>query len=97
MALEAADAALARERVAGLAELVALSRAKVANIRQKVGIALGLQALFLVTTLAGVTGLWIAIRADTGTTVLVAANALLVLRWRPLTMVHPDWRLKSDV
>ncbi|WP_431269256.1 heavy metal translocating P-type ATPase [Dankookia sp. P2] len=90
VALEAADAALVRERVMGVAELVALSRATVANIRQNVGIALGLKALFLVTTLAGVTGLWIAILADTGATVLVTANALRMLRWRPAAVPGPS-------
>ncbi|MBX6741109.1 MAG: cadmium-translocating P-type ATPase [Acetobacteraceae bacterium] len=88
VALEAADAALMRERITGVAELVALSRATLANIRQNVGIALGLKALFLVTTLTGVTGLWIAILADTGATVLVTANALRMLRWRP-GFLHP--------
>ena len=42
----------------------------------------GLKVVFLVTTLAGVTGLWPAILADTGATVLVTLNALRLLRWR---------------
>jgi Cd2+/Zn2+-exporting ATPase len=83
VALETADAALLRERVAGVAELVALSRSTLANIRQNVGLALGLKAIFLVTTLAGITGLWPAILADTGATVLVTINALRLLRWTP--------------
>ena len=37
-------------------------------------------AVFLVTTLIGVTGLWPAVLADTGATVLVTANALRLLR-----------------
>ena len=37
-------------------------------------------ASFLITTLLGVTGLWIAILADTGATVLVTINALRLLR-----------------
>ncbi len=41
---------------------------------------LGLKAVFLVTTIAGVTGLWPAILADTGATVLVTLNALRLLR-----------------
>lgn len=41
-----------------------------------VGIAMGLKAVFLVTTVLGMTGLWIAILADTGATLLVTANAL---------------------
>ncbi len=83
VALETADAALLRERVAGVAELVGLSRSTLANIRQNVGVALGLKAIFLVTTLAGLTGLWPAIMADTGATVLVTMNALRLLRWKP--------------
>ncbi|KAA5612005.1 cadmium-translocating P-type ATPase [Rhodovastum atsumiense] len=83
VALETADAALLRERVVGVAELVALSRATLATIRQNVALALGLKAAFLVTTVAGITGLWPAILADTGATVLVTLNALRLLRWRP--------------
>ena len=53
------------------------------NIRQNVAIALGLKVVFLVTTLLGITGLWIAILADTGATVLVTLNALRLLTFRP--------------
>jgi Cd2+/Zn2+-exporting ATPase len=35
-----------------------------------------------VTTLLGITGLWPAIMADTGATVLVTLNALRLLRYR---------------
>jgi Cd2+/Zn2+-exporting ATPase len=37
----------------------------------------------LVTTVLGITGLWPAILADTGATVLVTLNALRLLAWRP--------------
>ena len=43
-------------------------------------LALGLKGVFLVTTLLGMTGLWLAVLADTGATVLVTANALRLLR-----------------
>ncbi|KOX59086.1 ATPase [Streptomyces purpurogeneiscleroticus] len=79
-ALETADAAVLNERVADVAALVALSRATLGNIHQNVTIALGLKVVFLVTTLLGITGLWPAILADTGATVLVTANALRLLR-----------------
>ena len=82
VALETADAALLRGRVQGVAELVGLSRATMRNIRQNVFFALGLKAVFLVTTLLGFTNLWMAILADTGATALVTANALRLLRWR---------------
>ena len=80
-ALETADAALLKSRVGGVAELVELSRATLTNIRQNVTVALGLKAVFLVTSLLGITTLWMAILADTGATVLVTLNALRLLRF----------------
>lgn len=82
-ALEAADAAIVKDRVTGVADLVRLSRDTLANVKQNVAIAIGLKIVFLGTTIAGVTGLWPAILADTGATVLVTLNALRLLGWRP--------------
>ena len=76
-ALETADAALLHGRVSGVAEPVALSRATLANIKQNV--AVGLKLVFLLAALAGVTGLWPAILADTGATVLTTLNAMRLL------------------
>jgi Cd2+/Zn2+-exporting ATPase len=81
VALETADAALLKNHVTGVAELIALSRATLANIWQNITLALGLKSVFLVTTLFGATPLWMAILADTGATVLVTANALRLLRF----------------
>ncbi|WP_293864402.1 heavy metal translocating P-type ATPase [uncultured Alsobacter sp.] len=80
VALETADAAVLHGRVMDVVEMIALSKKTMANIRQNIAIALGLKAVFLVTTIAGVTGLWPAILADTGATVLVTANAMRLLR-----------------
>jgi Cd2+/Zn2+-exporting ATPase len=79
VAIEAADAALLKSRVGDVVRLIRLSRATMANIRQNIVIALGLKLLFLVTTIIGATGLWIAVLADTGATVLVTLNALRLL------------------
>lgn len=81
VALETADAALLHNRVSGVAELVSLARTTMANIWQNITIALGLKAVFLVTTLLGISSLWMAILADTGATVLVTVNALRLLRF----------------
>ena len=83
VALETADAAILRNRVTDVAGKIRLARAAMANIRQNVAIALGLKAVFLVTTILGITGLWIAILADTGATVLVTLNALRLLAFDP--------------
>ena len=79
VALETAQAAILQSRVAGTSGMIRLARATMANIRQSITIALGLKAVFLVTTVAGMTGLWIAILADTRATVLVTLNALRLL------------------
>ena len=79
VALETADAAVLHGRVSDIARMVQLSRNTMANIGQNITIALGLKAVFLVTTVLGITGLWPAILADTGATVLVTLNALRLL------------------
>ncbi len=80
VALETADAAVLHGRVGDVAAMIDLSKRTMGNIRQNITIALGLKAVFLVTTIAGITGLWPAILADTGATVLVTVNALRLLR-----------------
>ena len=85
VALETADAAILRDRVTDVPGQIRLARAAMGNIRQNIAIALGLKAVFLVTTVLGITGLWIAILADTGATVLVTLNALRLLFFRSTT------------
>ncbi|MGM8885364.1 heavy metal translocating P-type ATPase [Psychrobacter sp. 1U2] len=82
VAIETADIALLKSRVTDVAHLIALSRATLANIHQNVIFALGLKGIFLMTTILGITGLWIAVLADTGATVLVTLNALRLLRFK---------------
>ena len=79
VALETADAAVLHGRIGDVAAMVALSRRTMRIIHQNIGMALGLKAVFLVTTIIGLTGLWPAILADTGATVLVTMNALRLL------------------
>ena len=79
VALETADAAVLHGRVADVAAMVDLSKRTMVNIRQNIAISLGLKAVFLFTTIVGLTGLWPAILADTGATVLVTMNALRLL------------------
>ncbi|WP_111559869.1 heavy metal translocating P-type ATPase [Paracoccus sediminilitoris] len=86
VALETADAAILRDRVTDIAAMIRLSRATMGNIRQNIALALGLKGVFLVTSILGITGLWIAILADTGATVLVTLNAMRLLRHDP---THP--------
>ncbi|MDR6667628.1 heavy metal translocating P-type ATPase [Rhizobium sp. 1399] len=80
VALETADAAVLHGRVGDVARMIDLSKRTMRNIFQNITIALGLKAVFLVTTIIGITGLWPAILADTGATVLVTMNALRLLQ-----------------
>jgi Cd2+/Zn2+-exporting ATPase len=79
VALETADAAVLNGRVIDVARMIELSKRTMGNIHQNIAIALGLKAVFLITTVVGITGLWPAILADTGATVLVTLNALRLL------------------
>jgi Flp pilus assembly protein TadB len=45
--------------------------------------AIGIKAVFFVLALAGIATLWMAVFADMGASLIVAANGLRLLRWRP--------------
>ncbi|MDF7669638.1 heavy metal translocating P-type ATPase [Orbaceae bacterium ESL0721] len=82
VALESADAALTKNSLLSLPTLIRLTRFANRNIRQNITIALGIKALFLITSILGITGLWLAVLADSGTTAIVTANALRLLRFK---------------
>jgi len=82
IALETGDAAILQGRVGDVAAMIDLAKRTMRNIHQNLVIALGLKGVFLVTTIIGITGLWPAILADTGATILVTANALRLLKPR---------------
>ena len=83
VALEAADIALMQNKLQDLPVLIRRGRQTMSNIHQNVALALGLKGVFLMTTLFGMTGLWMAVLADTGGTVLVTLTALRLLRNSP--------------
>lgn len=82
VALETADSALTHNRLTELPAMIELSQTTINNIRQNVALALGLKGVFLVTSLFGITGLWVAVLADSGATALVTLNALRLLRFK---------------
>lgn len=80
VAVETADVVLMTDDLGKLAWLVRHSRRTLAIIRQNTVFALGIKALFVVLTFAGVASLWGAIAADMGASLLVVFNALRLLR-----------------
>ena len=84
-ALQSADVGLLS--LAALPRAFRLSRLTLGVVRQNVAFAVGLKGLFLLTTLMGYTGLWIAVLADSGALVLVTANSF----WSSSLRVRPRW------
>ena len=79
-ALETADMALMQDDLSKVAEAIQLGRRTVRIIQANIAFALGVKVVFLTLALTGHTSLWLAILADTGTTLVVIANALRLLR-----------------
>ncbi len=79
-ALETADVALMGDDLPKLPYALRLSRAAVSTIRINIVVALAVKIAFLALAVSGHTSLWLAILADTGTSLLVIANGLRLLR-----------------
>ncbi|GIW04149.1 MAG: hypothetical protein KatS3mg059_0769 [Thermomicrobiales bacterium] len=81
VAIEAADVVLMGDDLAQVPVAVHLARKTMAIIRQNIAASLVIKAVFLGLTLLGATNLWLAVLADEGTSLLVTANALRLLRF----------------
>ena len=79
-ALETADIVLMADDLRRLPWLIRHSRATLARIRQNIALALFTKAVVLILALFGLANLWMAIAADVGTTLVVIANSLRLLR-----------------
>ena len=79
-AMETADVALLTNDLARLAESVFLGRECVRKIRQNIAFSVAAKTLVLMLSLAGVTGLAVAVVADVGTALVVILNGMTVLR-----------------
>lgn len=79
-AIETADIALMTDDISKLPWLVRHAKRTLAIIRQNIVFSLGVKAIFVVLTFAGLATLWGAIAADLGASLLVVANALRLLR-----------------
>ena len=80
IAIEAADVVIMNDDLMRVPETIALSRRTFSILRQNIGLALGIKALFLVLTVAGNATMWMAVFADMGTSLIVIANGLRLLR-----------------
>ena len=78
-AIETADIALMQDDLTRVAETIIFGRRTLAIIRFNVAFALGIKAVVLTLAFMGYAGLWLAILADTGATLLVILNSLRLL------------------
>lgn len=76
VALETADVALMGDDLRGLPAALRLARRARSVILENIAFALGLKAVFLGLALTGNAGMWMAIAADTGASLLVTVNGL---------------------
>jgi Cd2+/Zn2+-exporting ATPase len=81
-ALETADIALMKDDLRRLPWLIQHARATRLIVTQNIAFALGTKMLFMLLASVGMAGLWAAIAADTGASLLVTMNALRLL-YRP--------------
>ena len=79
-AIETADVALMDDDLRKFPAFVRLSRQSAAILTQNIVLALGIKAIFLAITFAGMATLWMAVFADMGVSLLVVFNGLRLLR-----------------
>jgi len=80
-ALETADIALMGDDLGKLPYALRLSQKALRVVGQNVAVSLAVKALFLALAVSGVATLWMAVLADTGTSVLVILNGMRMLRY----------------
>jgi Cd2+/Zn2+-exporting ATPase len=78
-AIETADIALMKDDLTKVADAILTGRRALRIIRFNVTFALAIKAVFLILAFMGIAGLWLAILADTGATLLVIMNSLRLL------------------
>lgn len=96
IALDSADVAIIDDDLAQLVNAISFAKKTRQIIYQNISIALGLKGVFLVTTLLGVSGLGLAVFADSGATVLVTLNALRLLRQKVNNQANDNHLLASE-
>ncbi len=79
-AIETADVALMDDDLRKIPVFIRLSQATRTILVQNITLALGIKAVFLGLTLAGLGTMWMAVFADVGASLLVVGNGLRLLR-----------------
>lgn len=84
VALETADIALMSDDLSKVPAVIKFSGAAVTTIRQNIAISLAAKLIFVALGGLGLVGLWVAVFADMGISLLVTGNAMRLLRSRDI-------------
>jgi Cd2+/Zn2+-exporting ATPase len=82
IAMEAADVVIMDDDPQRVVDMICLSRQTMGVLWQNIALALGIKGAFLVLALMGTATMWEAVFADMGTSLLVIANGMRLLRYR---------------
>ena len=81
-AVEASDVVILQDRLSALPEAVQIARRTMKIARQNIVFALGIKLLVLILGAMGYAGMWLAVFADVGVSVLAILNAMRCLSYR---------------
>ncbi|WP_138159639.1 heavy metal translocating P-type ATPase [Peptoniphilus catoniae] len=81
-AIEAADIVLMTDDIGKLYEGIQISKRTNKIVFQNIGFALGVKVLFLILGSLGIAGMWSAVFADVGVTLLAVLNSMRALKYR---------------
>ena len=79
-AIEAADIVLMEDKLSRLATAVKIARKTMTIVRENIVLALGIKMLILILGAFGFAGMWLAVFADVGVSVIAILNAMRTLR-----------------
>lgn len=79
-AIEAADVVLMDDKPSKLPEAIKIARKTMSIVRENIIFALAVKAVVLILGAAGLAGMWLAIFADVGVTVLAILNAMRAMK-----------------
>ena len=79
-AIEAADIVLMEDKLSRLATAVKIARKTMVIVRENIVLALGIKMLILILGAFGLAGMWLAVFADVGVSVIAILNAMRTLR-----------------
>lgn len=85
-AIEAADVVIMNDQPSGIAEAIRISRQTISIVRQNVVCSIAVKLIVMLTGACGFTGMWTALFADVGVSVLAVLNAMRAFRWPKTTL-----------